>query len=430
MNRERAIIGLLVFLSVAGTFYGSRVHYLSDSRFSLLMDEAILHYGTPNMIRYQVPRGDGGPYTNHGYLWTMDMVKGRLLYVFPWGGALLSLPAVAAFDAAGYQIAPNHVYEENHEMAMQAILTALLCALTVWVFFETASSMLPLGWALAIASGAAFGTQMWSSASRSLWPQTWYVLLIALALWILTQERKRPVLLGTLLAWTCLTRPGAPATIALISVYVFFEYGMALFLRYAATGAAWTLAFAGMMMYFEGTPFAAAYPMSYLALRRDLLMRLYGVLLSPSRGLFVFVPIALLPLYLAIRHWRILPEKKLATLALLVITLHIVILCFYKPWWGGGSYGPRDLLDTIPWFVLLAILGIKAFISDQQPSRQERTIVVLAGSLFLIVSIGMNAIGAFSSSAAIDWNDHPPINSHPERVWDWEHPQFLAWLQM
>jgi hypothetical protein len=63
-------------------------------------------------------------------------------------------------------------------------------------------------------------------------------------------------------------------------------------------------------------------------------------------------------------------------------------------------------------------------------SRQEHSVVVSVGLAVLIVSVAMNAVGAFSSAAAIDWNDHPPINAYPERVWDWEHPQFLAWLQM
>jgi hypothetical protein len=392
------------------------------------MDEAILRYDTPDMIRYQVPRGQGIAFDNHGYLWTMDLVKGRLLYVFPWGGALLSLPVVAIFNSAGFSVAPGGIYNEYNEAKMQAILAALVCALTVWVFYETATLLLPLGWALTIASGAAFGTQIWSSASRSLWPQTWYVMLIALAIWLLMSERRRPILLGTILAWSCFARPGAPPIIGLISGYVLLEYGPKCFFRYAAAGAAWTIAFAMMMTYFEGVPFAAAYPLSYLALRHDFLTRLDGVLLSPSRGLFIFVPILLLSLYLTFRFWRDLRRRRLAILALTVIVLHTVILASYGPWWGGGSYGPRDLLDTIPWFVLLTILSAKAFLDDQRLSIQERSAVVSVALFLLVLSVAMNAVGALSWSAAVSWNERPPINSHPERIWDWQDPQFMAWL--
>jgi hypothetical protein len=422
------VVRLLLFLFVVCVFYKSPVHYLSDGRFSLLMDEAILRHGTPNMIRYQVPRGQGIPFVNHGYLWTIDLVKGRLLYIFPWGGALLSLPAVAVFNAAGFRVAPHSIYSGSNELEMQAILATLLCALAVWVFYETASFLLPLGWSLAIALSAAFGTQIWSDASRTLWPQTWYLLLMALAISILMSGRGGPVLLGTILAWACFARPGAAVIVGAITGYVLIKDGPAYFLRYAAAGAAWSISFVGMMMYFEGVPFAAAYPLSYLNLRHDFLTRLEGVLLSPSRGLFIFVPIVLLPLYLILRYWKDLPRRQLVVLALMVIILHIILLASHGPWWGGGAYGPRDLLETIPWFVLLTILGIKAFLDDPQLSMHECSAVISVALLLLILSVAMNAAGALSS-ATLDWNDRPSINSHPERVWDWQHPQFLAWVQ-
>ena len=404
------------------------MHYLSDGRFSLLMDEAILRYGTPNMIRYQVPRGQGVAFANHGYLWTMDLVKGRLLYVFPWGGALLSLPAVAVFNGAGFRVAPHRIYSGSNELEMQAILATLLCALAVWVFYETATFLLPAGWSVAIALSAAFGTQIWSDTSRTLWPQTWYLLLIALAIWILMSGRGRPVLLGTILAWACFARPGAAVIVGVITGYVLIEYGPAYFLRYAAVGAAWSISFAGMMMHFEGVPFAAAYPLSFLDFPHEFPTRLEGVLLSPSRGLFIFVPIVLLPLYLTLRYWKDLPQRQLVVLALTVIVLHIVLLASYIAWWGGGNYGPRDLVETIPWFVLLTILGIRAFLDDRQLSMHECSAVISVALLLLILSVAMNATGAFSS-ATLDWNERPSINSHPERVWDWQHPQFLAWIQ-
>jgi len=48
----------------------------------LLMDEAILESGSPDMMIYRVPR----------YFWTVRIVDGRLLNIYPWGGPLLSLP--------------------------------------------------------------------------------------------------------------------------------------------------------------------------------------------------------------------------------------------------------------------------------------------------------------------------------------------------
>jgi hypothetical protein len=48
--------------------------------------------------------------------------------------------------------------------------------------------------------------------------------------------------------------------------------------------------------------------------------------------------------------------------------------------------------------------------------------------LLLIASVAMNAPGALSESANM-WNATPNIDTHPERLWDWRHPQFLAWTR-
>src|SRR5437667_6994393 len=60
------LTGIALLVSVAGAFYLSPVHYLEDSTYSLLMDEALIHDWTPNMIHYQVPRGHGGVCVNDG----------------------------------------------------------------------------------------------------------------------------------------------------------------------------------------------------------------------------------------------------------------------------------------------------------------------------------------------------------------------------
>lgn len=204
---RKTLVGLLVFVSVGYVFIKSPVHYLSDSRYSLLMDEAILEYGSPNMIAYRVPR----------YLWTIEMVNGRLLYLYPWGGPLLSLPELAMFRTVGLKVAPQRVYSEENELKMQVYITTVSCAITVWLFYDMAAVTLPVGWSVTIALGGAFGTQVWSTASRNLWPQTWYLLLVSLSLWLLIRSRLRPIVL----AWACFARPqGLPVALEW-SVFIF-----------------------------------------------------------------------------------------------------------------------------------------------------------------------------------------------------------------
>jgi hypothetical protein len=123
----------------------------------------------------------------------------------------------------------------------------------------------------------------------------------------------------------------------------------------------------------------------------------------------------LVPLYLAARHWPRLPQRKLAALAVAAISSTLVTLACWRVWWGGWSYGPRLLVETVPWFALLTILGIKAFLEDAELTRNRRTVFIGAAVLLLTLSVTMNAAGALSRLPGM-WNATPDIDTHPERI--------------
>jgi hypothetical protein len=421
----RGVIGVVLLLSVACVFYICPVHYLSDGGFSLLMDEAIIHEWTPDMLTYKPPRGHGGIYINDGYPWNIKIINGRLLYVYPWGSSLLSLPMVALFNGAGFRVAPHHKYNGDNELRMQAIIASGLCAITIWVVYEAAHYLLPLPWSLAIALGAAFGTPVWSSASRSLWPQTWAVLLTMIAIWILLSGSIRPLLLATALAWSCLVRPQVIPDVVAITGYVLIRYERRFFWRYVAAGALWTIPICTMVWFFTGGFFSALYSPRELDFPHRFWWRLYGVLLSPSRGLLIFSPVILVSLYLTLRYWKAFSQRRLAILALVIIGMHLVILSSWIVWWGGGSYGPRLLLETVPWFVLLAILGIRAFVEDHSLSFRRRLVMGSIAALALAASVATNAPGALAANS-IGWR-HLDVQ-HLGALWDWHDPQFLCWI--
>jgi hypothetical protein len=423
------LIGVGLFLAVAFAFYYSPVHYLSDSGFSLLMDEALIHEWTPNMIRYQVPRGHGGIFVNDGYPWNLEIIKGRLLYAYPWGSSLLSLPLVAVFNADGFKIAPHrngYKYDYSKELRMQTIIATGVCAFTIWVVYQAAGHLLPLGWSLAIALGTAFGTPIWSSASRSLWPQTWAVLLMMIAIWTLLSGSVRPFLLGSVLAWSCLVRPQVIPDVAAITGYVLVRYDLRFLGKYIVAGLGWAIPLCGMMFYFTGGLFSPWYTPVLLDFPHDFWFRLYGVLLSPSRGFLVFSPVAFVSIYLTIHYWRSIPNRGLAILAIVIIGMHVVMLSSFINWWGGGSYGPRLLLEIVPWFVLLTILGVRPLIEDYSLSPRRRLLTSSLAALTLAISIVTNAPGALDQNS-ISWKSFDP--DHLGVLWDWRDPQFLCWIR-
>src|SRR5262249_1505832 len=144
--------------------------------------------------------------------------------------------------------------------------------------------------------------------------------------------------------------------------------------RYIVGGLCWAIPVCTLMFFFTGSLFSVAYPLALFDFPHQFWLRLYGLLLSPSRGLLVFSPVILIPVYLIIRYWNVLPERELAVLAVVAIGMHLLILSSYSSWWAG-AYGPRLMLDVVPWFVLLAILGIRAFVEDHGLSFAPRLLI-------------------------------------------------------
>jgi hypothetical protein len=219
---------------------------------------------------------------------------------------------------------------------------ALLAVITYW----TARVLRPAGESAIIAIVCVFGTQVWSSASRGMWSFTWLILLAQIAILELlrsevSERPPRAVTLATILSWMYFCRPTASIPIAVLSVYLFWFHRRS-FIVYAATGAAWAIAFLAYSLLTFGTWIPGYYAGSRLTFH-DLPVALEGLLVSPSRGLFVFVPVLGFVLYRVVRYWRWLPERRLAGAAMLVTALLTLSAAGYPKSWGGWSYGPLSL---------------------------------------------------------------------------------------
>jgi hypothetical protein len=223
-------------------------------------------------------------------------------------------------------------------------------------------------------------------------------------------------------------RPTNSVAVVAVTAWVILFHRSVL-VRYLLAGAAWLAAF----VFYSWSQFGQLLPHYYLADRldfRSFWWALPGNLVSPSRGLLTFVPITLFVVYLAARYAGDLPSPRLAALCAFVIVAHLVVASGFSPWWGGHCYGPRFTAGLVPWLALLTIQAIAARLSwraHEQVGRSWRwRIEIAVGSALLLTSVAINARGA-ADSATARWNVTPVnVDEHPERLWDWQHPQFLA----
>jgi hypothetical protein len=421
MSRRSPGPALLIFLVTSAIFLASPVHIPTDSRYSTLVSEALLRHGSLALDPWFAGRSDLPS--------QLEAVGGHVYSWYPSGGPVLAAPLVGTLTLLGLSAAGHgERYDEKNDVVVQAILAALLMALLSALFLKAASQILPARLSWIVALGGALGTQIWSTASRVLWGDTFLALILGAVVWLLVLHEKgrRPLsgpLLATLLAWAYFARPTASISIVAVTLYLAIHHRR-LLVSYVATGAAWLAAFLAWSWLTFGTLLPTYYKIRTFSLGA-FGSGLSGILLSPSRGQLIYVPATLFVLYLLVRYARALRGSSLVAPALVAVLGHTALIAAFPNWHGGHCYGPRYLTPIVPWLVLLAALGLRALLDRR--ARGMR-VELVAGAVLLACSVFAQARGACARETWT-WNTEPnDIGSHPERFWNWRDPQLLRGL--
>jgi hypothetical protein len=420
-------------------FASISAHQNLDSRYSLLVSDRLISTGVfhvdgiPGLTIPDPTLTETGTPARIPEVFVR--VDGRYFYFYPPGTSILTAPIVGVLRIFGFGISDEQGrYQRKTEGIVQSFIASFLMAALASIFFLAARYRLPPSQSLWIAAGATFGSQLWSTASRALWSHTWGIFLVGGVVWMLFRDADRkqprnPILMATLLSWAFFCRPTFAIPIAGVSLMLCVTRKIQL--HFAITGALWLLGFFAFSQFHYGEWLPPYYLRDQLN-SPHLFEALLGSLVSPSRGLLIYVPIVLIPLFAVARNKRFLRHHELAWLAGGVIFLHALTIAKSALWWGGHSYGPRLATDMVPWFVALAILGFDAARRAAGSANSSGFSICqrrIAGAL-LAISVLMNGQAGLASSP-MKWNNHPivPGQSIDDRLWDWRHPQFLHGIQ-
>jgi hypothetical protein len=143
---------------------------------------------------------------------------------------------------------------------------------------------------------------------------------------------------------------------------------------------------------------------------------LSGVLLSPSRGLFIYSPVFLFSLVGSVYAWRGIGDVLLRYLSVGVL-LTILLYSKWAMWWGGTSYGPRLLADLSPPLMVL-LYPLKDLLHGRTAVRW----IFLVTALW---SIGAHAIGAFWDDNRWNHFEYRNIDRVQARLWSWTDNQLV-----
>jgi hypothetical protein len=149
------------------------------------------------------------------------------------------------------------------------------------------------------------------------------------------------------------------------------------------------------------------------------LAALAALLVSPSRGLFVFSPVLAFAV-VGVRNARrtARPGAKLILLLASAAALLVVQYAFYREWWAGYAYGPRFLTDVVGVAALLLVYALPA---DPLAFMRRSVASAAAATVFTLLfgySVAVQFAGVNSGAAGSEWNAVPvSIDRSPQRVW-------------
>ena len=112
---------------------------------------------------------------------------------------------------------------------------------------------------------------------------------------------------------------------------------------------------AGFLLWYNGMRFGNPFDTGYHfeageGFNGPLLAGLYGLLLSPYRGIIYHQPLTLLALIGFIPFWR--RHRWVAGLTAAVAVILVLVFSKWWIWWGGFAWGPRFLVPLAPYLVL------------------------------------------------------------------------------
>lgn len=406
----------VIFILAIAVFLGPVRYTKGDANYSLLASESLIKHGTLALDAYCPIIKDCA--SNYRIM----QVNGHYYDYLPAGSTIISTPFVAVANMFGVSMV-------KYEDYTQRVLVYFSLLATAFLLYSIASRFLSTRSTVFISLSFLFGTSIISTLGAALWSHdiamvcSLSAILFSLKL-SLDGNKKHAVTVCLFLFLAYFCRP----TLSLLAPFVLlfiFSYDKKSAIKCAVYLGLFLCAFFLSNHYIYGT-FSTPYYLHMLAGTEKSTWvsdALYGMLFSPSRGLFVFSPFLLILLLLGFGYKKMAAYKKSwMWVAIAWPILHWISVSQFSDWWAGYAFGPRYMVDCLPGIFVLCIAA--------WPMRSRIYL-----NFLLILSIGLSVFintvqGRFNIDAAINWNkDFPTENKNVyadhlrKSLFDWSSSQ-------
>lgn len=343
--------------------------------------------------------------------------QGQYANTFGVGAGLTALPVVAPVRLLVHDLGnrPELLWW------LGKITAALSTAVSALLLYLTARLRISPRYAAVLALGYGLTTCVFSISSQALWQHGPCEMFMALGAYFLLARRSRrnDALCGLGLGLAVLCRPTAGLVAACVGIHLLIAARRRL--PWFALGALpAVIAFVaynehafGSFLSFGQLPVGAAVAKAKTGhadlWSTPLWLGVAGLLFSPSRGLFVYTPLAIISLFGVVRAWRdpaFEDLRPLAAGALLMLT----VAAKWFDWWGGWTFGYRPIVDAM---ILLALLSLPVIEQLASKRALKMTSLLLASYSFFVQLVGAFVYDVSSWNSRVVWQIAAPGADEP-----------------
>jgi hypothetical protein len=366
-TRRFPYLALLVFLlTVLLLTAGGRIAPQDDET-TFQMTANWIEYGRTTIAEQEVtfpPQSYPGflPGTTHAAAttWAVPGRDGQLYPQFMPGQAIVSVPLYLI----GRLLAGESLNLRSVLLAhwTTSLFNPIIIALTGWLIAVFASR---LGYSLRLSMGLGLAyalSTMVLPYTGTYFSEPLIALLVLVAAYAVYVARSAAhvmpwlIVAGVALGWVVFVRERSAIMIPPFILYLYLFYRRILWRGWIAFFA--PLIVCGVIIgLFNGSRYGSPLTFGFSALQHTsfttpLLLGLYGLLISPGKGLLLYNPIAwagLIGLAIMFRT-----RRREAILFALIVLVELLFFAVYEFWTGGWNWGSRYLMPVLPLLVLAA----------------------------------------------------------------------------
>ncbi len=350
----------------------------------------------------------------------------EIFMAYPWPTALFLVPSAAFADVFfGVDPASISLSDPNQTWPYEVFTAAVLMAVAARLFLLAVQHLGRRAQFIS-AVGLTFGSVWWSAASRGMSQHAAAAPFVVLMLVLVVRARvctRHLEWLGAVVALAFVMRPTMAFAVVVCSLWILLRHSR-IFLRYVGAGLCVAIPFLLINLASFGTVLPGYYRSGPLA-QGDVFSGLAGILLSPSRGLLITSPIVIIALagLLHLRRERMFDDGDIVLIT--IVLLNLFVVASWPNWWGGSTFGPRLLSETMPIIFFYVAEGVQYLSRGDKRQHYWNVSTQLLLPLLLCWAVFVNSQGAALRST-LCWNAAPTfIDDYPERLWNWSDPQFL-----